>query len=82
MAMYSILRLICSVLLPSGYVRVIQLVCLNLLPRGYVEAAQVLKIRSKSKVNFSLIKVNFSIVRVNLGLSSTAVSDKLHASQG
>ena len=42
--MYSILRLICSVLLPSGYVRVIQLVCLNLLPRGYVGAAYVLKI--------------------------------------
>ena len=36
----------CSILLPSGYVRVMQLVCSILLPNGYVGAAYVLKIRN------------------------------------
>ena len=35
-----------SILLPSGYVRVMQLVCSILLPSGYVGAAYVLKIRN------------------------------------
>ena len=41
----------CSILLPSGYVRVMQLVCSNLLPSGYVGAAYVLKIRNNIILN-------------------------------
>ena len=41
----------CSILLPSGYVRVMQLVCLILLPSGYVGAAYVLKIRNNIILN-------------------------------
>ena len=38
----------CSILLPSGYVRVVQLVCSILLPSGYVGAAYVLKIHNRN----------------------------------
>ena len=41
-----VMQLVCSILLPSGYVRVMQLVCSILLPSGYVGAAYVLKIRN------------------------------------
>ena len=40
----------CSILLPSGYVRAMQLVCPILLPSGYVGAAYVLKIRNNIQV--------------------------------
>ena len=45
----------CSILLPSGYVRVMQLVCSILLPSGYVGAAYVLKIRNDSYVIITLV---------------------------
>ena len=44
----------CSILLPSGYVRVIQLVCSILLPSRYMGAAYVLKIRNSNQVMHSL----------------------------
>ena len=46
----------CSILLPSGYVRAMQLVCPILLPSGYVGAAYVLKIRN----NIQVLAVLFS----------------------
>ena len=41
----------CSILLPSGYVRVMHLVCSILLPNGYVGAAYVLKMRNSMDGN-------------------------------